>query len=306
MFRFPKSVVPATPKIGCYPCLGARTCHFCCSQLLRLWGCSCSFLSFICHPWWHIQPLSQRRKKKKKTFKNPVTMKTFFDLSTTTMITAYRLTYTIIPQKKSLWPKICATILLLQVAQLRPHLKRPATRKAFRISSVQIAWEMVASYETEPISPSQTTGGTSKLKGICLTTIIPNHPFIRALLGSYFLAIGRGLPSEIPVTIDWRNNKNDWDFFRHIYTYFILAFLYTVVFLWKKNRENSNESSNTANTSKETLKWSCSKKKLLDGSMIFPGPKKAAVLSSGNGFLQQKNDPPSNSTQTVVGWIGQG
>ena len=100
MFRFPKSVVPATPKIGCYPCLGARTCHFCCSQLLRLWGCSCSFLFFICHPWWHIQPLSQRRKKKKKTFKNPVTMKTFFDLSTTTMITAYRLTYTIIPQKK--------------------------------------------------------------------------------------------------------------------------------------------------------------------------------------------------------------
>lgn len=185
-------------------------------------------------------------------------MKTFFDLSTTTMITAYRLTYTIIPQKKKrLWPKICATILLLQVAQLRPHLKRPATRKAFRISSVQIAWEMVASYETEPISPSQTTGGTSKLKGICLTTIIPNHPFIRALLGSYFLAIGRGLPSEIPVTIDWRNNKNDWDFFHHIYTYFILAFLYTVVFLWKKNRENSNESSNTANTSKETLKWSC-------------------------------------------------
>lgn len=33
------------------------------------------------------------------------------------------------------------------------------------------------------------------------------------------------------------------------------------------------------------------KKKLLDGSMIFPGPKKAAVLSSGNGLLQQKKRP---------------
>lgn len=182
---------PCYPSFGGYPCLGAPTCRICCSQLLRLSGCSCCFLFFICHPWWHIQPLSQRREKKTKHSKTSNYMKTFFDLST-------RLTYTIIP-KKGLWPKICHKDLppsgpAETTSQTASHPKGFSNiLRPNRLGNVG-----GFPYDLEPISQSQTTGGTSKLQGMFLTTIIPNHPFIRALLGSYFLAIGGGYLRKFP------------------------------------------------------------------------------------------------------------
>ena len=54
--------------------------------------------------------------------------------------------------------------------------------------------------------------------------------------------------------------------------------------------------------------WNGVVQKKLDVSMILPEPKKKGrrVVFWATAYYNKKNEPPSNSTQTVVGWIGQG